>query len=107
MNPVRRKIEKAKAVLTFALLFAAAVVCHAQGLGGSAQNQGTNNSPASSDRSGIGCSYSPSSSSLPSAPSGQGGQSPFTGSVPEGKSTGQVLPRSFKAAIDRARRHKL
>src|SRR6184192_1332300 len=107
MNPVRRKIEKAKAVLAFALLFAAAVVCHAQGLGGGAQNQGTNNSAASSDRSGSGSSYSPSSSSLPSAPSGQGGQSPFTSSVPEGKSTGEVLPLSFKEAIDRALRNNL
>ncbi|PYV82982.1 MAG: hypothetical protein DMG93_10040 [Acidobacteria bacterium] len=107
MNPVRRKIEKAKAVLAFALLFAAAVVCHAQGLGGGAQNQGTNNSAASSDRSGSGSSYSPSSSSLPSAPSGQGGQSPFTSSVPEGKSTGEVLPLSFNEAIDRALRNNL
>lgn len=35
------------------------------------------------------------------------GQSPFTGSVPEGKATSDVLPLSFKEAIDRALRNNL
>ena len=36
-----------------------------------------------------------------------GGQSPFTGSVPEGKATAGVLPLSFKDAIDRGLRNNL
>lgn len=36
-----------------------------------------------------------------------GGQSPFNGSVPEGKATSDVLPLSFKDAIDRAMRNNL
>jgi outer membrane protein TolC len=34
-------------------------------------------------------------------------QSPFSGSVPEGKATGEVLPLSFKDAIDRGLRNNL
>jgi outer membrane protein TolC len=35
------------------------------------------------------------------------GQSPFLGSVPEGKATSEVIPVSFKEAIDRALRNNL
>jgi outer membrane protein TolC len=44
-------------------------------------------------------SYSPSTSNST--------QSPFFGSVPEGKATGTVLPLSFKEALDRALRNNL
>jgi len=51
-----------------------------------------------------GSSYSaPSSSSELSGTS----QSPFSGSVPEGRATSEVLPISFKEAIDRALRNNL
>ena len=58
-------------------------------------------------------------SGLPSAPSGSAApssgssagvalaQSPYSGSVPEGKATGTVLPLSFKDAIDRGLRNNL
>jgi len=55
-------------------------------------------------------------SSSPSSPSNSGtaaqspaanGQSPFLASVPEGKATAEVLPLSFKDAIDRALRNNL
>jgi outer membrane protein TolC len=36
-----------------------------------------------------------------------GQQSPFSGSIPEGKATGEVLPLSFKDAIDRGLRNNL
>ena len=53
----------------------------------------------------------PSGSSSSSNQSGNPGaalsQSPFSGSVPEGKATGQVLPLSFKDAIDRGLRNNL
>jgi hypothetical protein len=35
------------------------------------------------------------------------GQSPFLSSVPEGKATAEVVPLSFKDAIDRALRNNL
>jgi outer membrane protein TolC len=44
--------------------------------------------------------------SIPSAPSSSS-QNPFLSSVPEGKSTGNVLPLSFKDALDRALRNNL
>lgn len=46
----------------------------------------------------------PGTVSLPQAPASQ---SPFTGSVPEGKATSQVLQISFKDALDRALRNNL
>src|SRR5262249_2596170 len=46
-----------------------------------------------SSQSSSGSSYAPSSQDL------VGGVSPFTGSVPEGKATSEVLPLSFKDAI--------
>jgi outer membrane protein TolC len=53
----------------------------------------------------------PSGSSASSNQSGNPGaalsQTPFSGSVPEGKATGQVLPLSFKDAIDRGLRNNL
>lgn len=52
----------------------------------------------------------PSSNSSANGSSGvslSGGQSPFLGSVPEGKVTADVLPLSFKEAIDRGLRNNL
>ena len=54
-----------------------------------------------SSQSSSGSSYAPSSQDL------AGGGSPFTSSVPEGKATSEVLPLSFKNAIDRALRNNL
>jgi outer membrane protein TolC len=77
-------------------------LCHAQGRpGGAGQDSGPTSSGESSSQSGS--SYS-NSFTLPSAPTGQ---SPFTSSVPEGKPSGDVLPLSFKEAIDRALRNNL
>jgi len=55
-------------------------------------------------------SSSPYSSSAPSQSNNPGvglSQSPFSGSVPEGKATAGVLPLSFKDAIDRGLRNNL
>jgi outer membrane protein TolC len=54
---------------------------------------------------GMGAAQSPS----PSGPGGLsiGSQSPFSGSVPEGKTTTEVLPLSFKEAIERGLRNNL
>jgi outer membrane protein TolC len=55
-------------------------------------------------------SYSGGQSSNTSQSSNPGAalsQSPFSGSVPEGKATGDVLPLSFKDAIDRGLRNNL
>jgi len=55
-------------------------------------------------------SYSGGQSSNTSQSSNPGAalsQSPFSGSVPEGKATGEVLPLSFKDAIDRGLRNNL
>src|SRR5438132_2885966 len=53
--------------------------------------------------------YSPSQSSATSVPSSVGSlnQNPFTGSVAQGKATPEVLPLSFKDAIDRGLRNNL
>ena len=48
-----------------------------------------------------------SSNSQSSNPGAALSQSPFSGSVPEGKATGDVLPLSFKDAIDRGLRNNL
>jgi outer membrane protein TolC len=69
--------------------------------------------PGAQAESGSNSQYSDNSSQTSSesnyAPSqglpGEG--SPFTGSVPEGKATAEVLPLSFKGAIDRALRNNL
>src|SRR5580704_14282050 len=50
---------------------------------------------------------SQSSNSQSSNPGAALSQSPFSGSVPEGKATGEVLPLSFKDAIDRGLRNNL
>ena len=52
-------------------------------------------------------SGSQSSNSQSSNPGAGLSQSPFSGSVPEGKATGDVLPLSFKDAIDRGLRNNL
>lgn len=62
--------------------------------GEGSSDQGSNQSAPSYSQSG----------SMPQAPMGQ---NPFTSSVPEGKATGEVLPISFKDAIDRALRNNL
>jgi outer membrane protein TolC len=61
------------------------------------QSQYSDNSSQSSS----GSSYAPSPQDV------LGGGSPFTGSVPEGKATSEVLPLSFKNAIDRSLRNNL
>jgi outer membrane protein TolC len=80
-----------------------------QGPGGASQGgasaQAGSSSPGGFNTGGIGTSYG-----------GQGGasgassalsQSPFSGSVPEGKATSEILPITFKEAIDRALRNNL
>ena len=69
----------------------------AQGQQGPASRQTESASQGSSG-------YSSSPTTLPQAPAGQ---SAFTSSVPEGKATNEVLPLSFKEAIDRALRNNL
>jgi outer membrane protein TolC len=101
MNSIGRKSEQGKPLLAAFLLLALSAVCHGQGLGGGPQNSASTSSAESSNDNGV--SYS-NSVTLPSAPTGQ---SPFTSSVPEGKATGDVLPLSFKEAIDRALRNNL
>lgn len=64
---------------------------------------------ASSTQSGS-SSYSSNGSGSPSQSSNPGAvldQSPFSGSVPEGKATSEVLPLSFKDALDRGLRNNL
>jgi len=99
MNSAGRRRRHRKAVLGL-LLVALSAVGQGQRLGG-AQNSGSSSSGESSG--GNDTSYS-NSVTLPSAPTGQ---SPFNSSVPEGKATGEVLPLSFKEAIDRALRNNL
>src|SRR5579863_9412323 len=52
-------------------------------------------------------SYSGGQSSQSTNPGVVLSQSPFSGSVPEGKPTAEVLPLSFKDAIDRGLRNNL
>src|SRR5271170_1234385 len=52
-------------------------------------------------------SGSQSSNSQSSNPGAGLSQSPFSGSIPEGKATGETLPLSFKDAIDRGLRNNL
>lgn len=54
-------------------------------------------------------SYSGSAAGQSNAAVGAGisAQSPFSGSVPEGKATGEILPLSFKDALDRGLRNNL
>jgi outer membrane protein TolC len=52
-------------------------------------------------------SSSPSSSDQSNNPAGALGQTPFSGSVPEGKATPGVLPLTFKDALDRGLRNNL
>lgn len=102
MNSVGRRIDQVKAGVIALLLAAISGLCHGQARpGGSGQDSGPTSSAESSSQSGS--SYS-NSFTLPSAPAGQ---SPFTSSVPEGKPSGDVLPLSFKEAIDRALRNNL
>ena len=102
MNSVGRRINQVKAGVVALLLCVMSALCHGQrGPGGAGENSGSTSSSESS--SGNGSSYS-TSFTLPSAPTGQ---NPFTSSVPEGKATGEVLPVSFKEAIDRALRNNL
>jgi outer membrane protein TolC len=48
-----------------------------------------------------------SSNSQTSNPGAALSQSPFSGSIPEGKATGEILPLSFKDAVDRGLRNNL
>lgn len=52
-------------------------------------------------------SASPSNSSAASQLSAPGSESPYSGSVPEGKATNEILQIGFKEAIDRALRNNL
>lgn len=74
-------------------------LCQGQGSFGAQEPENLPGGTSSQSSSG----YSP-SVSLPQAPNAQ---SPFTSSVPEGKPTNEVLPLSFKEAIDRALRNNL
>jgi outer membrane protein TolC len=64
-------------------------------------------SNAQSDEPSYSISVAGSSNQSSSAGAVLGQQSPFSGSVPEGKATGEVLPLSFKDAIDRGLRNNL
>src|SRR5439155_1710610 len=91
--PLRKKRYRSA---TIALLFALA------GCSWPALAQVMNTTSESSE-------YSPSQSSATSIPSSVGSlnQNPFTGSVAEGKVSPEVLPLSFKDAIDRGLRNNL
>src|SRR5437899_11945404 len=91
--PLRKKRYRSA---TIALLFALA------GCSWPALAQVMNTTSESSE-------YSPSQSSATSIPSSVGSlnQNPFTGSVAEGKVSPEVLPLSFKDAIDRCLRNNL
>jgi outer membrane protein TolC len=91
------KVEKAE------LWIAAILICLTLSSLCQAQSVNDTSSVTSSGSSSNG-SVSSYSFSLPSAPTGQ---SPFTSSVPEGKATSEVLPLSFKDALDRALRNNL
>src|SRR5579863_4513285 len=64
-------------------------------------------SNAQSDEPSYSISVAGSSNQSSSAGAVLGQQSPFSGSVPEGKATGTVLPLSFKDAIERGLRNNL
>ena len=76
-------------------MFSLPVFCQAQGAAGAAAMQGENSNSSESDNA-----------PMLAAPSSSN-QSPFLSSVPEGKPTPNVLPLSFKDAIDRALRNNL
>lgn len=81
-------------------MFSTASWCQMQGggrTGPSAQQQGSSGSEYNGSQS----------SSSPSFEGSNTAQSPFLSSVPEGKATGEVLPLSFKDAMDRALRNNL
>src|ERR1700688_761609 len=67
----------------------------------SPSNQSSYNNNGSSSNSASG------SSSQATNPGAALRQSPFSGSVPEGKATTEILPLSFKDAIDRGLRNNL
>ena len=68
---------------------------------------GQTGSNAQTDAPSYSISVTGSSSQSNSAGAVLGQQSPFSGSVPEGKATGAALPLSFKDAIDRGLRNNL
>ena len=73
-----------------------------------AQTGGSDDSPsvASSSQSSSSANNSSMGAEAPQAPSSSS-QNPYMGSVPEGKATSEVLPISFKDAIDRGLRNNL
>jgi outer membrane protein TolC len=102
MTQTGRKIRNGNTLRLAVVLLIWTGISVAQGAGGGARMQG---SASPSDSSSSYSSSSPSGSIvLPSAPTAQ---NPFTSSVPEGKATGEVLPLSFKEAINRALRTNL
>ncbi|HZP61897.1 MAG TPA: TolC family protein [Terriglobales bacterium] len=81
-------------VFTMFCNLAAAQTSGASGQGGSSSNYGSlPESPANQTSPGTGLSFP--------------AQTPFAGSVPEGKATNEVLQLSFKDALDRALRNNL
>jgi hypothetical protein len=84
---------------------------HAQIQGPGGASQGASSAQTGSSSSGGGNAVG-----FATSYGGQGGasgagsalsQSPFSGSVPEGKATSEILPITFKEAIDRALRNNL
>lgn len=84
----------------------AATLCFSPGPLLAQMGQGSSSRGQGGESMQSGSSYS-SSSSQPALPQAPVGQSAFTSSVPEGKATNEVLPLSFKEAIDRALRNNL
>src|SRR5581483_12279140 len=81
-------------VFTMFCNLAAAQTSGASGQGGSSSNYGSlPESPANQTSPGTGLSFP--------------AQTPFAGSVPEGKATNEVLQLAFKDALDRALRNNL
>ncbi len=86
-------------ILTFGLVFCNVVPAQTSGSLGSSSLAQSNSSPTGSESYGSGSSSSTSQSST--------GESPFYGSVPEGKASPYVLSLSIKNAMERGLRNNL
>lgn len=97
-GPRTRSVSISSGLLLAAVLVTAQPL-RSQMQPGAQTESGSQNSDNSSQTS-SGSNYAPPTQDL-------AGGSPFTSSVPEGKATPEVLPLSFKSAIDRALRNNL
>lgn len=103
---MRLKSACCNAALLVTVILGRSAVCQLQPNAQPGTAPGAQTSSSSSQTS-ASSNYSGTSENSSSQQSSGSGESPFLGSVPEGKATSEVLALSFKEAIDRALRNNL